>query len=122
LQEGLIKKSSSHSSNRFIFPRPFRRRRLTTASSTDSSDYVVFSNNSGEKSGDPMLIMNSTERNKQSLSMLPPLPSFLNGTAKCDNMMMVSKNDNSTAPSSSSSDAAGPQMCVTLGPVPSSSS
>jgi len=68
-----------------------------------------------------MLIMSSTtERNKQSFN----LPPFFNGGSKCDNMMMtVSKNDaESNAPSSSSSDAAGPQMCVTLGPVPSSSS
>jgi len=72
--------------------------------------------------GDPMLIMSSTERNKQSLPQPPP--AFFNHAKSRDNgMMTVSKNDTSTAPSSSSTDAAaGPQMCVTLGPVPSSSS
>merc|ERR1712038_574391 len=112
--------------NRFIFPSRFRRRRLTSSSSTGSNpDYVVLSENNLEcscsaSSTDPMLIMSSTtERNKQSFN----LPPFFNGGSKCDMMMTVSKNDaDSNAPSSSSSDAAGPQMCVTLGPVPSSSS
>merc|ERR1712038_1048995 len=97
--------------NRFIFPSRFRRRRLTSSSSTGSNpDYVVLSENNLEcscsaSSTDPMLIMSSTtERNKQSFN----LPPFFNGGNKCDNMMMtVSKNDaDSNAPSSSSSDPA----------------
>jgi len=113
-----------------VFPRFRRRHRLTSSASSSTSDYAVLTSDFKAEEvteADSMLIMSSTDRNKQSILM--------NKKMQCENNHAATRMMNAKAmaqssgadgglsnASSSSSDDAGPTVCVTLGPVPSPSS